>query len=97
VCSLEFPDLERLAAEHEDLVVLGVAGEGTDTLYEFIEQTGITFPVVFDENSIRTSTNLPSSISPYPRQIAFDRKGRIIYVAAEHSNADLEAAILDAL
>ena len=39
----------------------------------------------------------PSSISPYPRQIAFDRKGRIIYVAAEHSNADLEAAILDAL
>jgi len=78
-------------------VVLGVASEGTDTIYEFIEQTGITFPVVFDENRIRTSTNFPSYISPFPRQIATDRKGKIIYVASEHSAGDLEAALLGAL
>ena len=53
--------------------------------------------MVYDENRIRTSTNFPSYISPFPRQIAFDRKGKIIYIASEHSFADLESAILEAL
>ncbi len=77
--------------------MLGVANESTDTIDEFVEQTGITFPVVYDENSIRASTRFPDAISPFPRQIAYDRKGRIIWVASEHQASDLEAAIVRAL
>ena len=98
MCSLEFPDLEILDQQHDELFVLGLAGgEGLDTVNAFVEQTGVTFPIAWDEGVLRSQIAFPDSISPYPRQVVIDRDGVIVYAAAEHSDSDLAAAIEGAL
>jgi hypothetical protein len=75
-------------------VVLGVAaGDNEPSVVSFVEQTGVRFPIVWDENWLRHRLAFPPSISPFPRQVLIDADGHIAYVASEHSASDLTAAI----
>jgi len=98
VCSLEFPDLERdiHQAFAGRLTVIGVAtgsfGEDEDTLASFLEQTGVTFDVVWDRDTYGTY-DWPAASSPFPRQALLDADGRVVYLASEHRADDLLAAV----
>ncbi len=96
MCSLEFPDLDHTARERgDDLLILGVApsGEGLETVNAFLDQTGVSFPIVRDDDSLRHRIEFPSALSPYPRQVLIGPDGRVEYVASEHRDSELEAAL----
>jgi hypothetical protein len=99
VCSLEFPDLENnihQRYQNEGLSVVGVAtgafGEQASTIEDFVQQTGVTFPVVWDADTYR-QWGWPAAIAPFPRQALLDENGRAVYLASEHQEGALEDAI----
>ena len=103
MCALEFPDIESdlfLPLQSQGLTVLGVAaggfGEDTETLEAFIEQTGVTFPVVWDEETYWQYA-FPEAISPFPRQVLVGRDGAVRYLASEHRATELRVAVEAAL
>jgi len=71
-------------------------GETDLALDAFVEQTGITFDVVWDNGSLGTFA-WPASISPFPRQALVGKDGTVRYIAAEHQGTALEEAIVAAL
>ena len=78
--------------------MLGLAGpDNNATLAAFLEQTGTTFPIAWDDGILQDEITFPEAISPYPRQVVLDRNGRIAYLASEHSHSDLVSAIESAL
>ncbi len=68
-------------------------GETDAVVRDFVEQTGVTFPIVWAEGSLYFQIDWPDALSPFPRQLVLDRDHRIVYVASEHRAGDLDAAI----
>ncbi len=77
-------------------VATGSFGESQSTLEEFVEQTGVTFPVVWDDGTYGL-WDFPDAISPYPRQVVLGADGRVVYLASEHQEEALDRAVQDAL
>lgn len=104
MCGLEFPDLQQLADQHGDegLIVIGInsgglgGGETQDNVEAFLEQTGITFAVVWDDGSY-WEWDWPTATAPFPRQAVVDRNGVVVYVASEYQGDAVEAAVLSVL
>jgi len=71
--------------------------EDEETVARFLDQTGVTFPVVWDSPRSYTRFAWPQAISPFPRQALVGRDGRIKYLASEHNNEALRAAVTEAL
>ena len=63
---------------------------------DFIDQTGIRFPVVYDEGTLLNEIAFPTSLSPFPRQVLIDADGTLQYVASEYSDTDLRNALSEA-
>lgn len=68
-CRMEMPDLDRLYIDYkdDDFVVLAVnLGEDKDTVKEFIEEKGYSFPVVLDKTQevgiIYQTFSIPTSV-----------------------------------
>ena len=58
----------------------------------FIEQTGVTFPVVQDFAQVKAyDTGL--AISPFPVDVVVDREGIIRYVSAGYDSDELLAVV----
>ncbi len=70
--------------------------ESAFTLERFLDQTQVTFDVVWDEGTIGWF-GWPPAIAPFPRQAVVGRAGRIVYMASEHDAGAVEAAIDAAL
>lgn len=89
-----------LHQRYPDLTVIGVAGGGfgdrQETILDFVEQTGVTFPIVWDESTLN-GWDFPENISPYPRQVLLDAEGRATYIASEHQAGALDRAVRDLL
>ena len=105
VCSAGFPDLERHVAQaypSEQVQVYGVnanlhPGEFDSVVLDFIEQTGVTFPVIFDQGGTYWMYDRPSAdTAPFPLNVVIDPDGRIAAVQVEQDVDALTAAI-DAL
>jgi peroxiredoxin len=76
-CRREIPDLMALQNEHEgDLVVLGISldREGAAKVKPFVEQMGITYPILVDGDNVAASFGPFNSI---PMTFVVDRDGRI--------------------
>jgi len=91
---------QRLSGE--GLAVVGVAtggfSETDDTLAAFLEQTAVTFPVVWDTDGSYGDWRFPDgALSPYPRQVVLGRDGVVKYLAHEHDESALAAVIEAAL
>ena len=69
-------------------------GESTSTLASFVEQTGITFPVLRNDTTYFDYANPDGSISPYPLDVIVDREGRIAYLRHEFNADDMVTTIL---
>lgn len=76
-CRMEMPDLDRLYIDYkdDDFVVLAVnLGEDKDTVKEFIEEKGYSFPVVLDKTQEVGITYQTFSI---PTSVMVDKEGII--------------------
>jgi len=108
VCSLEFSDLEPSFWQRyrdQGLQVIGIdpgglyGGDTPQILQQFREQTGVTFPIGWDDNATYSQFRGGGgdSISPFPLDVIIDRGGTIRYVSREYEPAELGAAIESAL
>lgn len=70
--------------------------EDPETVEAFVEQTGVTFPVVWDDETYGRF-GWPDGPSPFPRQALVDRSGVVRYLASEHREAELRAAVDEVL
>ncbi len=65
----------------------GLRGGDTDqVLRDFIDQTGVTFPIVRDQDGyglFRRSTQGPM-VSPFPIDVLIDKDGKIVSVRGEY-------------
>ncbi len=77
-------------------VAAGGFGETEATVSAFVDDVGATFPFVMDDGSYDL-WQYPDSLSPFPRQVLIGADGVVAYIASEHRQADLEAAVRDAL
>ena len=76
-CRKEMPDLETLYRrfEPQGLVILGVSDEDMDKVKPFIEQQGITYPVLLDPGR---RVNELFQIQGIPKTFVYDRDGKIV-------------------
>jgi len=104
VCTLENKNLDQLYTDNLDqgFLIIGVnpgglgGGETEDDVAAFLDQTGISFPVAWDDNSY-SSFAWPDSISPFPREALVGRDGTIRYLASEYHAEALQSAVETAL
>lgn len=69
--------------------MLGLSGRGlfgqesTSTLASFVEQTGISFPVLRNDDTYFDYATPDGAISPFPLDVIVDRDGTIVYLRHE--------------
>lgn len=71
----------------------GLGGENAATIQAFIQQTGVTFPVVEDLGQSYGSWVQAAVPSPFPLDIVIDRDGYVIYISHEYDAAELLQAV----
>ena len=67
--------------------------ESADTIEGFIEQTGVTFPILRGDTTYRNYANPDGAISPYPLDVIIDREGRITYLRHEYDGDAMVAEV----
>ena len=72
------PDIDaNVWAPYRDdgVLVYGLhSGESPQQIADFIEQTGVTYPVVLDEQGTRLEFSFPSGVGyPYPRDVVIGK------------------------
>jgi hypothetical protein len=67
-----------------DFVLLGVANQRLPDILSFIEDQGITYPVLQDNRGVYSAYNLPGGQSPYPRDFIVDQQGILRYADTEY-------------
>lgn len=104
ICSTGFPDLEREVRQTYDpaqVEIIGVdgsmfPGENDAVVEAFVEQTGVTFPVVMDVGGTYFMYDRGDVSAPYPLNVVIAPDGRIAFIQVEQDMGALTAAI-DAL
>ena len=81
--------------------MLGISGTGSpggdDTAIQaFIEQTGVTFPIVYDTADTYYDFDRSTATAPYPVDVIIDADGVIRYLATDY-DPDAMTAVIDAL
>jgi peroxiredoxin len=78
-CRMEMPSMERLyrRLQGKDFVMLAVSEDedGYRTVQPFVEQMGLTFPVLLDEKGIVPQRY---GVTGYPETFVIDRDGEVI-------------------
>ncbi|MBD3232671.1 MAG: T9SS type A sorting domain-containing protein [candidate division Zixibacteria bacterium] len=73
-------------------MVLGLnSWESEETVREFVEQFGVTFPVLLDGESYNEYRQ--PGISPYPLDYIIDRDGLVAYFKTEYDPTEMHAVI----
>ena len=78
----------------------GLRGGDTDLLLRnFVDQTGVTFPIVSDRRSYSTFARGTTTqmISPFPLDVLIDRQGRVVSIRGEYDADSLAAEVEAAL
>ncbi len=76
--------------------MLGLSGRGlfgsesTSTLAAFVQQTGVSFPILRNDTTYFDYANPDGAISPFPLDVIVDRQGNIAYLRHEF---DAEAMV----
>ncbi len=83
------------------LVVYGLVGNGApgtldEVVLDFIEQSGVSFPVMYDADGTYSEYDRSEATAPYPLDVIVDPDGVVAYVAAEY-DPDAMAAVIDGL
>lgn len=86
-CVREMPAFERLKEDFGDKIgIIAVnCGDDTDTVKDFVEENGYTFPIALDEE-FAVSMLYPTSSIPYT--VVLDAQGKVTHVSAGAADAD---------
>jgi peroxiredoxin len=94
-CRAEIPDFIKLY-KNKDVEILAVnlteTEKSREHVSDFVEEFGMTFPVLMDEKSKVTSTY---QVRAYPTSYMIDSNGRIQFVAMGAMNYDLMIQMLE--
>ena len=71
-------------------------GDDEQVIGAFIEQTGVTFPVVMDEGQT-AYYDVGAAISPFPVDVVVDQDGVIRFIKGEYDPDALIAAVTSLL
>lgn len=76
-CRAEMPDMQKFY-DNKDVAILAVnltgAESGTKVVQEFVDEFGLTFPILLDKEMVVASQ---CQIQPIPTTFMIDSKGRI--------------------
>lgn len=89
-CRLEMPSMEALyrRLKGSDFVMLAVsADDGAAPVQAFVEQTGLTFPILIDSKGIVSSRY---GLTGYPETFIIDRQGNVVEHIVGPENWDSE-------
>jgi len=93
------PDVEALAREFsgQPLLVFAIhSGEPAEQLEDFLEQTGLTLPLVRDEGTLYQFDYPDGTNYPYPRDVIVGKDGTIRSIKNSF-NPDEARALVEAL
>jgi peroxiredoxin len=103
VCGLEFPDLEAtLWQPYRDrgVEVIGInplsSGDDSALIQDFIDQTGVTFPIGFDVEGTYDAFRVGDCLSPFPLDVIIAPDGTVAYLSCEY-DGDAMRAVIDGL
>lgn len=87
-CRAEMPDMQKLYEQTDmDIEILAVnLQESEEVVSEFVEDFGLTFPILMDVNSDVADTY---QVRAYPTSYMIDSSGRIQFIAIGAMNHDL--------
>jgi peroxiredoxin len=75
------PDIEASLWQRfrdQGVLVYGLhPGDDSSLVADFIEQTGVTFPVLDGGDTVNRFTFPPGVAFPYPRDVVIDKRGRV--------------------
>jgi len=72
---------------------VGISNEPIEVIENFIEDQGITFPVLRDNAGIYSSYNIPGGLSPYPRDYIIDQQGILHLAKTEYDPGEMITVI----
>jgi len=99
VCSPELSDLETAIWQSymsENVILVGISNTNNQNIINnFIEENGLTYPILFDTGSaggvqggdVYDMYYMPNDGSPYPRDFIIDQNGVIAYANNEIDTA----------
>lgn len=99
----EVSDVEvTLWQEYQDdgLLVWAISEKDPDVLRTFAEQTGISFPVLYDEGGLvydHYALDAAFDLAAFPQEWVIGPGGVVIYANNRYEPDEIEAAILRAL
>lgn len=97
-CRTEMPAVQELAERYADqgLAVVGVdVGEGTNSVREFVDEVGVTYPIVMDFDSTIFSRYSP--LFGVPRHYFVGRDGKIVAARIGELRPEEMAPLVDEL
>jgi hypothetical protein len=94
---VEFPDLQRavhLPYADRGVRVVGLYdGESPDLLLDFVEETGVTFPLVEARGTLRRFAFPPGVGYPYPRDILVGPDLKVRAIRNSFDVGEIEALV----
>lgn len=82
---------------NDGLQVVGISNEPLSVIEDFIEDQGITFPVLHDQASVYQHYNIPGSSSPYPRDFVLDAENTVRLAKTEYEPGVIISVVEDLL
>lgn len=97
MCSPELSDFETAiwhTFSQDSVIVIGVTAVNQNQINQFVDETGITYPILKDQSSggngpggfggvIYDEYYIPNQGSPYPRDFIIDQSGVLVYANNE--------------
>lgn len=92
------PDIESSVYQRyrdQGVLVFGIhPGDPPEKVEDFIEQTGVTFPIVADENFSRGLFAFPAGVGyPYPRDVVIGKDLRVHSIKNSFDVAEMDALV----
>ncbi len=73
--------------------MIGISNEPLTVIENFIEDQGITFPVLRDNQNVYSAYNIPGGQSPYPRDFIIDENGIVHLAKTEYDPGEMISVI----
>jgi hypothetical protein len=86
------------AYQDEDFILFGINfNENEQTVREFVDNLGLTFPILLDSGQVYTRYRIEFCHSPFPQDYIIDQDGIIAYKACEYFPDSMVAVVEELL
>ncbi len=98
MCGLELPDIDTTIHQRyasDGVLVYGIhPGDPPELVAGFVEQTGVSFPIIPDENFSRGLFSFPGGVGyPYPRDVVIGKDLTVHSIKNSFDPAEMDALV----